>query len=120
MLDALSLKNTKLGLETLELMGYDSDAITLRPEPGATHVGISPADSRRCSAAPPRCSCRATARSRGRSTRAYPIVLAHHSSEAAEAFRALAERLRRASADSTGRAEPDGRRRRFRRLGREA
>src|SRR5205823_10282748 len=29
MLDSLSLKNTKLGLETLELMGYDNDRITL-------------------------------------------------------------------------------------------
>ena len=27
MLDSLSLKNTKLGLETLELMGYQSEAV---------------------------------------------------------------------------------------------
>ena len=27
MLDSLSLKNTKLGLETLELMGYDQSKI---------------------------------------------------------------------------------------------
>src|SRR5207248_8726883 len=29
MLDSLSLKNTKLGLETLELMGYDPDRIAI-------------------------------------------------------------------------------------------
>ena len=29
MLDSLSLKNTKLGLETLELMGYDPSSIKL-------------------------------------------------------------------------------------------
>ena len=33
MLDALSLKNTKLGLETLELMGYDRERIRARAQP---------------------------------------------------------------------------------------
>ncbi len=34
MLDSLSLKNTKLGLETLELMGCEPDIVTARPQPG--------------------------------------------------------------------------------------
>ena len=35
MLDSLSLKNTKLGLETLELMGYERDDDPARPQPRA-------------------------------------------------------------------------------------
>ena len=41
MLDSLSLKNTKLGLETLELMGYDADHITLVLNRADTRVGIT-------------------------------------------------------------------------------
>src|SRR5207244_5755473 len=40
MLDSLSLKNTKLGLETLELMGYDRDKILLVLNRADTKVGI--------------------------------------------------------------------------------
>jgi pilus assembly protein CpaE len=43
-LDALSLKNTKLGLETLELMGYESRRISLLLNRADTKVGISPED----------------------------------------------------------------------------
>ncbi len=54
MLDTLSLKNTKLGLETLDLMGYDPADVTLDPEPG----GLASRDhatttSRRSSGASP-------------------------------------------------------------------
>jgi pilus assembly protein CpaE len=41
MLDAPSLKNTKLGLETLELMGYDDDRIRLVLNRADTRVGIA-------------------------------------------------------------------------------
>jgi pilus assembly protein CpaE len=41
MLDSLSLKNTKLGLETLELMGVDRDRITFLLNRGDSKVGIS-------------------------------------------------------------------------------
>jgi pilus assembly protein CpaE len=41
MLDSLSLKNTKLGLETLELMGYDSSRIALVLNRADTRVGIT-------------------------------------------------------------------------------
>jgi pilus assembly protein CpaE len=44
MLDSLSLKNTKLGLETLELMGYDQDRITLVLNRAQSRVGISHSD----------------------------------------------------------------------------
>ena len=45
MLDSLSLKNTKLGLETLELMGYEDDRIQLVLNRADTRVGITPEDA---------------------------------------------------------------------------
>ena len=44
MLDSLSLKNTKLGLETLELMKYDTDHIYLLLNRAHSRVGISQSD----------------------------------------------------------------------------
>jgi pilus assembly protein CpaE len=41
MLDALSLKNTKLGLETLDLMGFPSDNVKLILNRARSRVGIS-------------------------------------------------------------------------------
>jgi pilus assembly protein CpaE len=40
MLDSLSLKNTKLGLETLELMGYDAERIRVLLNRADSRVGI--------------------------------------------------------------------------------
>jgi pilus assembly protein CpaE len=44
MLDSLSLKNTKLGLETLELMGYDPGRVALVLNRADTRVGITHED----------------------------------------------------------------------------
>ena len=44
MLDALSLKDTKIGLETLKQMGYSSDDITLVLNRADSSVGISMSD----------------------------------------------------------------------------
>lgn len=44
MLDALSLKDTKIGLETLEQMGYPPDELTLVLNRADTSVGISMSD----------------------------------------------------------------------------
>jgi len=41
MLDALSLKNTKLGLETLDLMGFPAENVKLVLNRARTRVGIS-------------------------------------------------------------------------------
>jgi pilus assembly protein CpaE len=46
MLDSLSLKNTKLGLETLDLMGYDRERIKLVLNRADTRVGITKEDVR--------------------------------------------------------------------------
>ncbi|HXV05381.1 MAG TPA: AAA family ATPase [Solirubrobacterales bacterium] len=43
-MDSLSLKNTKLGLATLELMDYDPDRVTLILNRADSDVGLTPAD----------------------------------------------------------------------------
>jgi pilus assembly protein CpaE len=44
MLDTLALKNTKLGLETLELMGYDGEAVSLVLNRANSQIGLSHSD----------------------------------------------------------------------------
>ena len=44
MLDSLSLKNTKIGLETLELMGYKRDRIRMVLNRADTNVGVTRED----------------------------------------------------------------------------
>jgi pilus assembly protein CpaE len=92
MLDSLSLKNTKLGLETLDLMGYETDRVSLVLNRADSRVGITPEDvstivGRRPDVSVP--SDREIPRSINEGT---PIVAARQSSGAAKAFRALADR----------------------------
>jgi pilus assembly protein CpaE len=91
MLDALSLKNTKLGLETLEMMGYDSDRIRLVLNRADSRVGITRDDVVAIVGRAPDVfvpSDRDIPRSVNEGT---PISLAKPRSEAARAFRTLAE-----------------------------
>jgi pilus assembly protein CpaE len=93
MLDALSLKDTKIGLETLEQMGYDSAEMTLVLNRADTTVGISQADvahllGRRPDVLVP--SDRAIPRA---ITEGRTIVEAAPRSGAAAAYLALAEKL---------------------------
>ena len=46
MLDAPSLKNSRLGLDTLELMGYPNERVTLLLNRADSHVGITLDDAR--------------------------------------------------------------------------
>jgi pilus assembly protein CpaE len=90
MLDSLSLKNTKLGLETLELMGYDRDRTRLVLNRADSRVGISGDDvvaivGRRPDVTVP--SDRDIPRAVNEGN---PIVLAKNKSDAAKAFRTLA------------------------------
>jgi pilus assembly protein CpaE len=91
MLDALSLKNTKLGLETLELMGYDAQRVRLVLNRADSSVGITHNDVLSILGRPPDVlvpSHRDITRSVNEGT---PIVLSHKRAEAAKAFRALAQ-----------------------------
>jgi pilus assembly protein CpaE len=90
MLDSLSLKNTKLGLETLELMGYQSEAVTLVLNRADSRVGITDDDVAAIVGRAPQIrvpSDRAIPRSVNEGA---PIVLAQPRTEAARAFRQLA------------------------------
>jgi pilus assembly protein CpaE len=92
MLDSLSLKNTKLGLETLDLMGYNTDHITLVLNRADSRVGITPDDVSTIVGRGPDVSIpsdREIPRSVNEGT---PIVAARPQSGAAKAFRALADR----------------------------
>jgi pilus assembly protein CpaE len=90
MLDSLSLKNTKLGLETLAMMGYESDRTRLVLNRADSRVGITRDDvvsivGRTPDIAVP--SDRDIPRSINEGE---PIVRAKTKSEAAKAFRSLA------------------------------
>jgi pilus assembly protein CpaE len=91
MLDSLSLKNTKLGLETLDLMGYDGEHVSLVLNRADSRVGITPNDVATIVGRAPDVSIpsdREIPRSINEGT---PIVAARQSSGAAKAFRTLAD-----------------------------
>jgi pilus assembly protein CpaE len=106
MLDALSLKNTKLGLETLGRMGYDRDRIRVVLNRADTKVGISLDDTSVIMGRSPDVlvpSHRDVTRS---VNLGQAIVLAGPRSEAARAFRALGDQfvaLRRPEPEANGR-----------------
>jgi pilus assembly protein CpaE len=90
MLDSLSLKNTKLGLETLELMGYDAERTRLVLNRADSRVGITSADVAEIVGRSPDVlvpSARDVTRSVNEGV---PIVQAQPRSEAARAFKSLA------------------------------
>jgi pilus assembly protein CpaE len=90
-LDALSLKDTKIGLETLALMGRRADDITLVLNRSDTSVGISQADAATILGQVPAVlvpSDRAIPRA---TTDGMPIVLADERSGPAQAFKQLAQ-----------------------------
>jgi pilus assembly protein CpaE len=90
MLDALSLKNSKLGLETLELMGYKDDRIRVVLNRADSRVGITTDDACAILGRKPDIlvpSDREIPRAVNEGT---PIVLAKPASEAAQAFTRLA------------------------------
>src|SRR3954471_4637528 len=92
MLDSLSLKNTKLGLETLDLMGYETSHLSLVLNRADSRVGITPDDVSTIVGRAPDVSIpsdREIPRSINEGT---PIVAAKPQSGAAKAFRNLAER----------------------------
>lgn len=113
MLDALSLKDTKIGLETLMQMGREASDITLVLNRADTDVGITQEDVERLLGRRPDVlvpSDRAIPRA---ITDGRPIVVAEPRSKAARAFFSLAERYvaKRAAAPASAPAAEQGRRR---------
>jgi pilus assembly protein CpaE len=102
-LDSLSLKNTKLGLDTLGLMGYPGDRTKIVLNRADSRVGITQEDVVAVLGRTPDVmvpSDREVARSVNEGT---PVVLSRQRSEAAAAFRQLA-----ASYDPTTPASQNG------------
>ena len=102
-LDSLSLKNTKLGLDTLGLMGYPADRTKIVLNRADSRVGITQEDVVAVLGRTPDVmvpSDREVARSVNEGT---PVVLSRQRSEAAAAFRQLA-----ASYDTTTPASQNG------------
>ena len=111
MLDALSLKDTKIGLETLEEMGYDPRAITLVLNRADSSVGITQLDVEQLLGRAPDVlvgSDRAIPRAL---TNGQPITLAEPKSKAARSYAALAERYLAVPALPVTGANDNGRRR---------
>jgi pilus assembly protein CpaE len=104
MLDSLSLKNTKLGLETLELMGYDQSRISVLLNRADTRIGISREDVAAIVGRTPDVFVPSDRDIPKTLTDGLPIVLAEERSEAASAFRSLAKLY----TSSTNGAGPSG------------
>jgi pilus assembly protein CpaE len=91
MLDSLSLKNTKLGLETLELMGYEPGRISLVLNRADTRVGITHEDVEAIIGRVPDVLVPSDRQIPISVNDGIPIVARDERSEAARAFRKLAE-----------------------------
>jgi pilus assembly protein CpaE len=89
-LDSLSLKNTKLGLETLELMGYEDDRIQLVLNRADTRVGITPEDAQAVLGRKPDILVPSDREIPRSVNEGEPIVASKPRTEAARAFQSLA------------------------------
>ena len=91
MLDSLSLKNTKLGIETLDLMGYSPDRVKLVLNRADTRVGITPADVEAILGRVPDVLVPSDREVPLSVNEAVPIMISKDRSVAAQAFRGLAD-----------------------------
>jgi pilus assembly protein CpaE len=112
MLDAPSLKSTKLGLQTLDLMGFDPKRVKIVLNRADTRVGITPEDVSAVLGRTPDVlvpSDRDVPRTINESR---PIVSARRGSDAARALKSLAEQYKTVagSARAAGRASANRRR----------
>ena len=116
MLDALSLKDTRIGLETLEQMGYPTSDVALVLNRADTSVGISHADVEQLLGRKPDVLVPSDVAIPRAITHGRPIVLAEPRSNAAKAFTALALRYPQTAVNgSDAHTSGKGRRRRLRR-----
>jgi pilus assembly protein CpaE len=98
MLDALSLKNTKLGLETLELMGFPSDHVKMILNRARSRVGISDEEVVAIMGRQPDILVPSDRDIPRAVNEGKPILIAKPQSEASQAFRQLAQQLVRGEA----------------------
>jgi pilus assembly protein CpaE len=91
MLDALSLKNAKLGLETLDLMGYPSERVRVILNRANTSVGITNRDVANILERSPDVLIPSSRDITTSVNEGNPIVLSQKRSDAARSFGALAD-----------------------------
>jgi len=92
MLDSLSLKNTKLGMETLDLMGYPSENVALVLNRADSRVGITHEDVTAIIGRPPDILVPSDREIPRSVNEGIPIVASRERSDAAKAFGDLADR----------------------------
>jgi pilus assembly protein CpaE len=105
MLDALSLKDTKIGFETLHQMGYDPAETTLVLNRADTSVGISSDDVRQVLGRQPDVLVPSDQAIPRAITAGKPIVIAEPRSGAARAYTTLARNYISPSATPAGQSE---------------
>jgi len=118
MLDALSLKDTKLGLETLALMGCDPERIRLVLNRADASVGIKHSEAEAILGRKPDVFVPSDREIPRATTAGQPIVVAAGRSDAARAFHALAELYVQdeVAADTSSSSNGNGSQKRRRRL----
>ena len=98
MLDALSLKNAKLGLETLDLMGYPQERVRVVLNRANTSVGITSRDVASILERSPEVLIPSSRDITTSVNEGNPIVLSQKRSDAARSFNALADLFSRSVA----------------------
>jgi len=111
MLDSLSLKNTKLGLETLDLMGYPLENVSLILNRSDSRVGITHDDVSAIVGRSPDVLVPSDREIPRSVNEGVPIVASKERSEAARAFQKLADMYVKATPPAEN-GSPDGSRRR--------
>jgi pilus assembly protein CpaE len=100
MLDSLSLKNTKLGLETLDLMGYDPNRVKVVLNRADSRVGITPDDVQAVLGRVPDVMVPSDREIPRALNSGLPIMMARPDSDAAKAYGKLAKVLERSAAEA--------------------
>jgi pilus assembly protein CpaE len=88
--DAAALKNTKLGLETLDLMGVDPETVKIVLNRGDTRVGLTAEDAQAVAGRPADIAIPSHRDVPRSANEGRPIVITRPNSEPARALRALA------------------------------
>jgi pilus assembly protein CpaE len=108
-LDALSLKDTKLGLETLELMGHDLDKVKLVLNRATANVGITRGDAESILARRPDVLVPEDREIPRMLTEGRPVVIANQRSAVARAYSGFAAEYLRSFDNGTAGAEDERR-----------
>jgi pilus assembly protein CpaE len=109
-LDALSLKDTKLGLETLELMGHDLGEVRLVLNKATANVGITRGDAESILARRPDVFVPEDREIPRMLTEGRPVVIANQRSAVARAYASFAAEYLRAFENGTANAEDEPKR----------